>query len=174
MYLATIFNLTIYKVKRPKFPISKKVLTAFSAIRMACKAGYEAFKNGYSPKLSSGRLSLTDYKGNPAIELDEDSIYYMEAQDNYVRICYLSDGELQKFMLRCPTQKLESMLDGTSLIRCHRSFIVNLDHVHEIVRGHKCATLVLDDAEGKEIAVSKSYYKRTLEHLQGRVSVKRT
>lgn len=132
-------------------------LSLYAAYR-ALKEDYEALKASLSSEKSEQILELFDYKGNPAISLDVDSIRYMEAQDNYVLIYYILDGELQKYMLRCPTQKLESMIEGTSLMRCHRSYIVNLDHVAKVEKGNHRAIIRLDDPQ-KEISVSKSYYE---------------
>lgn len=135
------------------------------AYSRALKEEYDAFKASVEARQKVGTVMLCDYKGIPTLTLEADSIYYMEAQDNYVSIHYTSEGVHHSYMLRCPTQKLEAMIEGTSLIRCHRSYIVNLNHVTGFMRGHKHATLVLDDPEKKEISVSKSYYKQTLARM---------
>ena len=135
------------------------------AANRALKEEYEALKASFNSNGKAGKILFLDYKGDPSIALDPTDIYYIESQDNYVQIYYESDGKLHKYMLRCPTQKLEEMLKGTQLVRCHRSYIVNLSHLWEFRRGHNCATIVLDNAEKKEISVSKSYYKQTRERL---------
>ncbi|MCQ2144385.1 MAG: LytTR family transcriptional regulator [Bacteroidales bacterium] len=135
------------------------------AANRALREEYEALRAGIGSEDQSGKLLLHDYKGDPAIALDADSIFYMEAQDNYVQIYYESEGKQHKYMLRCPTQKLESAIAGTTLVRCHRSYIVNLGHLEQFMRGHNCATIVLDNPDRKEVSVSKSYYKQTLARL---------
>lgn len=140
-------------------------LCLFAANR-ALREEYEAFKTSVEARQKAGTVMLCDYKGDPALTLEAEAIYYMEAQDNYVNIHYKSEDTFYSYMLRCPTQKLESMIEGTSLQRCHRSYIVNLSHISEFVRGHKNATIVLDNPERNEISVSKSYYKQTLAHMQ--------
>lgn len=137
------------------------LIAAYSAL----KEEYDALKASRLAEQNNGKIMLFDYKGEPAITLNSDSIYYMEAQDNYVQVHYESEGVHHKYMLRCPTQKLETMVEGSTLIRCHRSFIVNLKHMAEFNRGHNRATIVLDNPERKEISVSKSYYKQTRERL---------
>ena len=132
----------------------------------ALQEEYEALKASSMADAKAEKVMLYDYKGEPTICLDADSIYFIEAQDNYVQIYYESEGKEQKYMLRCPTQKLEPMLAGTTLVRCHRSCIVNLAHMDSLVRGHNCATIILDNAEKKEVSVSKSYYKQTLARMQ--------
>lgn len=136
------------------------------ASNRALKEEYDAFKASVEAQVKSGTVMLCDYRGNPTLTLETDAIYYMEAQDNYVSVHYVSEDEHRSYMLRCPTQKLESMIEGTSLQRCHRSYIVNLSHVSEFIRGHKKATIVLNNPERKEISVSKSYYKQTLARMR--------
>lgn len=118
-----------------------------------------------SPCQSVDTICLYDYKGDPAMTVPQSSIYYMEAQDNYVQVIYESEGRMLRYMLRCPTQKIEETIEGSALVRCHRSCIVNLDHLKQFRRGHNHATIVLDRPDLKEIPVSKSYYKRTLGRL---------
>lgn len=125
------------------------------------KLSYRSEAAGQTEKI----IRLYDYKGDLAISIPETSIFYMEAQDNYVQVIYDDGGNTQKYLLRCPTQKLETMIEGTALVRCHRSFIVNLRHLACFKRGHNRATIELDSPGAKEIPVSKSYYKRTLECL---------
>ena len=136
------------------------------AANKALREEYDALKASVESDDMDGKIMLFDYKGDPTIAMDAKSIYYMEAQDNYVQICYESEGRQHKYMLRCPTQKLESAIEGTSLVRCHRSYIVNLSHLDSFQRGHNCATIVVDNPDKKEISVSKSYYKQTLARLQ--------
>ncbi|MGN0190784.1 MAG: LytTR family transcriptional regulator DNA-binding domain-containing protein, partial [Candidatus Cryptobacteroides sp.] len=107
------------------------------ASNIALREEFDAFKAGVSAKENKDSITLYDYKGVPALTLRTDAILYMESQDNYVMIHYLSEGVEHKYMLRCPTQRIDAMLEGTSLMRCHRSFIVNLSHTAEIVRAHR-------------------------------------
>lgn len=132
----------------------------------ALQEEYNALKASTEASKKAGSVTLCDYKGIPVLTLETDAIYYMEAQDNYVSIHYVLQDTAYKYMLRCPTQNIEAMLEGTSLVRCHRSYIANLSHVAEFIRGHKRATIVLDNPERKEISVSKSYYKQTLARMQ--------
>lgn len=140
-------------------------MTLYAAYRVQ-KEELEMLKLSYNAMLSEDRPSLLrfyDYKGELKFSVPPAYIYFMEAQDNYVNIHYDTDGHVSSYMLRCPTSKVESMIDGTSLVRCHRSYIVNLTHVRIFLRGHNSATLLLEPPVSKEISVSKSYYRKTLE-----------
>ena len=100
-----------------------------------------------------------DSNGVLKISIDENAIYYVVSQDNYVQIYYELNGQLCSYMLRCRTQRLEEMLSDTSLVRCHRSYIVNIKKVQFYKNEHDHGTITLSHADARQIPVSKSYYK---------------
>ena len=84
--------------------------------------------------------------------LSVDDIRWIEAQENYVRICTGKDSHL----LRETIGSLEHRLDPNSFLRVHRSAIVNLHHVKEVKNeSDGDATVVLKS--GEQVAMSRSY-----------------
>lgn len=57
-----------------------------------------------------------------------ESICYLEAKENYVNIV-LTDGTK---LLRCSMKKLEKELEPYGVIRCHRSYMVNIKKVYAV------------------------------------------
>jgi len=110
-------------------------------------------------------LHLCDNNGIERMTIDAQAIYYVESQDNYVRIYYELEGRLVSYMLRCKTQRIEEMLAGTALMRCHRSYIVNLQKIKCYKRFSDHATIYLSHASAKAIPVSKSYFKAVTERV---------
>ena len=110
-------------------------------------------------------IHFYDYSGNLKLSVSADSILYIASQDNYVEIRYELGGQLLNYLMRCRTTRLEKQLEGTSLIRCHRSYIVNVDNVTQFKREGARAFLVLSHPDAKKIPVSQSYYKTIAEHL---------
>jgi two-component system LytT family response regulator len=81
-----------------------------------------------------------------------DDIRWIEAQENYVRICTGKDSHL----LRETIGSLENRLDPNSFLRVHRSAIVNLHHVKEVKNeSDGDATVVLKS--GEQVPMSRSY-----------------
>lgn len=113
-------------------------------------------------------LNFYDSKDELKFSALSTSIYYIVAQDNYVQIFYDIDGRCQSYLLRSSIQRVERLLGETALVRCHRSYIVNLDHVQEYLKGRSNSTLVLDDPETKAIPVSKSYANLIPASITGR------
>ena len=56
------------------------------------------------PKL----IHLVDSTGRLKMSISIDSLYYVESQDNYVKIYYESDGKLCNYMLRSTTKAIEN------------------------------------------------------------------
>lgn len=111
-------------------------------------------------------VNLYDYNGTLKLTISSDSLYYMESQDNYVKIFYINHGKLSSYMLRCRTKAIEENLAGTSMIRCHRSYMVNVLKINHIKKGTKGRQIILDNEEIKPIPVSKSYFKNLVETIE--------
>ncbi len=110
-------------------------------------------------------INLYDYNGTLKLTINSDSLYYMESQDNYVKIYYENQGKLLSYMLRCRTKAIEENLADTSMVRCHRSYMVNVMKINHIKKGGKSRYIVLSNDQIKPIPVSKSYLKNLIEKI---------
>lgn len=129
---------------------------------------FEQEQQNEPPK--SRLIRFSDNNGVPKMAVEESALYYIESQDNYVRIYYELDGRLESYMLRCKTQTLEESLLGTSLMRCHRSYIVNMRKISRFKHEHERAKITLSHPSAKPIPVSKSYCKQLSELLENYLS----
>lgn len=84
-------------------------------------------------------------------------IFYIEAMQNYVSVCYLKNEKLQKELLRNTLKNLEVQLQSTVLIRCHRSFIVNSDLIENVEGNAQGLRLSLKDMNEFKVPVSRKY-----------------
>ena len=107
-------------------------------------------------------INLYDYNGALKFTINSDSLYYMESQDNYVKIFYENNGKILSYMLRSRTKTIEENLSDTSIVRCHRSYMVNVMKINHIKKGGKARYIVLSSDEIKPIPVSKSYFKNLI------------
>ncbi|MBO7437552.1 MAG: LytTR family transcriptional regulator [Bacteroidaceae bacterium] len=143
----------------------------FYAQYKAKKEELELFKITHKREIieSDHRLiQFRDSQGKHKMSLSEDSIFYIESQDNYVQIFYDLEGKLSSYLLRCSTQKIEEDLADTSIVRCRRSFLVNTAKIvrYGKERGH--FTITLDQPSGKTITVTPAYYRTILTQLDRR------
>lgn len=59
-------------------------------------------------------------------------LLYIAASDNYCTVFYTEDGNLNKTLLRSSLSRLESQISLPRVVRCHRSYLVNLDNVTSV------------------------------------------
>lgn len=104
------------------------------------------------PKL----IHLVDSTGRIKMSINIDSLYYVESQDNYVKIYYDSDGKLCNYMLRSTSKAIENRF-GDWLIRCHRGYLINKNKIR-IFRNDRDGMYICLMHDGiRQIPVSKSY-----------------
>lgn len=103
-------------------------------------------------------VNLYDSGGTLRLTLNIDSLYYLESEDNYIRIFYKHNDKVLSYMLRSRTRSIEESLKGTCMVRCHRSFIVNINKISVMEEERRMHYLRLDDESIRRIPVSKSYY----------------
>ncbi len=114
------------------------------------------------PKL----IHLVDSTGKLKMSISIDSLYYVESQDNYVKIYYEADGKLCNYMLRSTTKAIENKF-GEYLIRCHRGYIVNKNKI-KIFRNDRDGMYIKLTHDGiRQIPVSKSYASN-IQHIISR------
>ncbi len=104
------------------------------------------------PKL----IHLVDSTGRLKMSISIDSLYYVESQDNYVKIYYDSDGKLCNYMLRSTTKAIETRF-GDWLIRCHRGYLVNKNKIRIFRNDRDGMYIRLMHDNIRQIPVSKSY-----------------
>jgi two-component system, LytTR family, response regulator len=92
--------------------------------------------------LSDMRLCLPTLKGFTILKLDE--IIYCEAQRSYT-VFYLVKGK--NIMVSRPLFDYDELLAGTTFFRIHKSFLVNLVHVREYLRGDGGTVIMSNNME---------------------------
>lgn len=99
---------------------------------------------------------LSDSK-NQDFQIPINDIFYIEAMQNYVSVCYFKNDKMQKELLRNTIKNLEAQLDSTVLVRCHRSFIVNSDLIEHVEGNAQGLRLSLKNLEDFQVPVSRKY-----------------
>jgi DNA-binding LytR/AlgR family response regulator len=111
------------------------------------------------------KVELSSENRSEKLELSFNNILTIKAADNYVEINYLHKEEIRKKLLRNSLKNIESQLDSYSnFVRCHRTFIVNLNNVKKLTRNYKGTFLELDNEE--HIPVSRHYLLKVKEQLK--------
>jgi len=111
---------------------------------------------------ASRMIPFLDEKGTLRFSVKKDDVLFLEASDNYVNIHYLDGYKSSKFMIRNSMKSLSDGFPGSSLVRCHRSYMVNFDRVKIIRKEKDGLHLELDIPEKTNLPVSKTYVQEVL------------
>ena len=144
----------------------------FYAQYKAKKEELELFKITHKREtMESGHhlIQFRDSQGKHKMSLSEDSVFYIESQDNYVQIFYDLEGKLSSYLLRSTTQKIEEDLADTTIVRCRRSFLVNTSKIVRWGKERGRFTITIGQPSGKTITVTPAYYRTILTQLDNRI-----
>jgi hypothetical protein len=109
------------------------------------------------PENSLKKITLFDNSGSLKMSLNLDSLYYIESDDNYIKVWYTdSKGELKQYMLRCRLKTVEESFKGC-LVRCNRKYIVNIEKVKVLRKESDAYVLELDNEAIPTLPVTKTY-----------------
>lgn len=112
------------------------------------------------------KITMFDNSGALKMSLNLDNLYYIESDDNYIKVWYTdSKGELKQYMLRCRLKTVEESFKGSSLVRCNRKYIVNITKVGMLRKESEGYVLDLDNESIPPIPVTKTYTDTILGHF---------
>lgn len=94
-------------------------------------------------------------------------LFFIESADNYSTVFFRQDGKLRKELLRSSLSRLEGQISPDFVVRCHRSFIVNLHRVESVSGNAQGYRLHLD---GFSLVVPVA--RRFTESVVGRLRAK--
>ena len=111
--------------------------------------------------ISDKYVSLKSSNGKDSISLTLNDLLFIEAEDNYISISYLEKNMLKKQLLRTTMKEVEKHLHSEFVLRCHRSFIVNMAKVERIIKeGHQIKLFIPELTS--PIVVSRSYISKII------------
>ncbi len=104
---------------------------------------------------------------NEQFELNLGKLYYIAAEDNYSRIFLLEDETLKEKLLRITLKGIEQQIEDPDIIRCHRSYMINLAMPFEVGGDSSGYFLTSKSFKGK-IPISRSKGKQVTASLHER------
>ena len=143
-------------------PVSEERLQqAVTRVRNTLKKQKEPAAAGGGKQNVMERIPVT--KQSKTILLTPAEIYYIESHGEFTVI----NSEKGKFVSSFRLKDFEARLSPKSFFRSHRSFVVNLDHVEEMISLYGGLYMLrLKDQKGSEIPVSRRQ-TRELKSLLG-------
>ena len=102
-------------------------------------------------------LPFLDEKKALKLAVTANAILYVEAADNYVNICYLNNDKLIRYPLRSSMRSIEQICESNNIVRCHRSYYVNLRKIRAIQKGSEGLFAELTYPAAPHIPISITY-----------------
>lgn len=108
-------------------------------------------------------IQFTDERGEVRFTIVSDKILYIESADNYCVVKYLKNDKINDFVLRSSLKRMTELLINTPIQRCHRSYMINFEHITSLKKDNGEISLEFDIQNIKEIPVSKSYADKIMD-----------
>ncbi len=109
------------------------------------------------PISETGKMvSLWSDSPKEVFSVQFDDLLYLKSDNNYVSVFYTVNQSVKEQLIRTSLKQLEKELDNPLLIRCHRSYIINLSKVVSCKNDGHALLLFLTDLESP-LRVSRSY-----------------
>jgi len=107
---------------------------------------------------SKAQIALPTHNSTATWSVDPQHILYVEAQQNYVTITYVNDQYgISKEMIRNTLSNIADILSASSIIKCHRSYLVNKNRITDVSGNAQGLKLQLTGLEGATVPVSRKY-----------------
>ncbi len=124
---------------------------------------------GYKNKeiQTNSSITLNNNKMDVIIALND--IICIEANDNYSAIFYHKENKIKKELFRITLKNLkEQMEDNDDIIRCHKSYIVNIRHIMRISGNAQGYRLHFEELS-LEVPVSRKFPKDILQKIKSEI-----
>ena len=85
-------------------------------------------------------IELTGENEKDVLEVPLEALLFIRSVDNYCNVYLWEKGSIQRNLLRSSLKRMEGQIKTPELVRCHRSYIVNLTQVRALsgnARGYR-------------------------------------
>ena len=108
-------------------------------------------------RTNQNAVRFADDKNNVKLVVEADRLIFIESAGNYVNITYENAGKVVRYSLRNTMKGIEDACTANGIVRCHRSYFVNLKHVKLLKREADGILAEIDVAGVDAVPVSKTY-----------------
>ncbi len=114
-------------------------------------------------------ITLADNEGVMKFSVRMKNIYYIEADDNYIKVWYDDHtGNVKQYMLRCRLKTVEESFAESDLVRCHRKYIINISRIQVLSKEKDGYQIDLGVDSIGAVPVSKTYEPMVLQKYNSR------
>jgi len=131
-------------------------------IAEADKIQTESLKLSNSPT----PLVISSQNEKHQIQVYAHQFYFAEAMQNYVNLYYSKEEKIKKEVIRNTVANIEKSFVDTNVIRCHRSYLVNIDMIEKIDGNAQGLRLKLKNLVEVTVPVSRKYISTLKEKFE--------
>lgn len=107
--------------------------------------------------LQNTYMHILDDKGEMRLSVRRENMLFIESADNYVCVWYMNNNSPKKSLVRNTMKQVSEQLKDTRVVRCHRSYMVNIDAI-KVLRREKEGVFIELGVDGvPDIPISKTY-----------------
>lgn len=115
--------------------------------------------------LQKAYVQIFDEKGEMRLSVRRENLVMIESADNYICVYYLNGDKIKKTMIRNRLSRVAEDLSGSRIVRCHRSYMINLDHAKVLHRDKEGVFIELGIEGLPDIPISRTYADNVREWL---------
>ncbi len=157
----------------PGFVLNTSTVLIFPAAGVFFYFRFRKLKQNYDAVLTNFGGGIDEklmiyFEGEGAkdkISIAVSDFVFAQSQDNYIEIHYLKNNIFSKYLIRSSLSALENQLQHGFLVRCHRSFLINLYNVKSI-KGNRNDLKINMAYSDVIIPVSRTYVTSTIDRLR--------
>lgn len=112
----------------------------------------------------TGNVTIHDENGKVALTMPLRNILYFKSEDNYILLFYKHEGEMRKELIRTNLKKLEQELGLASLIRIHRSYMINSLNLLSAIKTSRGYQVKMEGS-AEQLPVSATYQQSFEERM---------
>lgn len=124
----------------------------------------ESLKMNLNKPAEKNLMVFKDEYGKIKFSVLFKDLLFLESTDNYVSVFYILNNKVQRKLLRNTLKNIEQMITENAVVRCHRSYMVNIENVEFMQKESKKFNLKIKHIE-KSIPVSEKYSARFIDFL---------
>ena len=157
--LARTISLGIFPVIILTFWLERKLMKKHQKI---AKKTSEKLNKSNKPQQKTIKISSQNNK--EVLEINTNNLICIKAEGNYCKI-FIEKKNIEKKILRVTMKKLETeLLETKSIVRCHKSYFVNLNKINEVTGNASGYTFLINNLDFS-IPVSRNLSKNILDSI---------
>ena len=125
---------------------------------------YKEADNNKIQSQSDNLLTITGENNKVILAIKYQQLLFVKSAGNYLELYYLQGENLAKELVRASLKELEKLIDCSTVIRVHRSYLINTEHIASYKKTRKGYAIIINKVPDIVVPVSlgfKSIFEET-------------